>query len=288
MIVLCSKPGQLGNRLFLFAHLVAFSEAYGHRIMNVSFDEYAEYFPAFARDGYCRYPLKFSLFRGRIFRRGCYRFYYYLARVMVRLGTGNRFLRVQSLDWNEKINMDEPAFRELADSSRLLLLQGWEFRCPDAFRKHSGLIRTLFVPDPGHMERVEAVASSARKSADVLVGIHIRHGDYAVYEGGRYFYSFDQYATLMRRIRDQFESRRVTFVVCSNAAVPQDAFHGLDVVHGTGHFVEDLYLFSRCDYLAGPPSTFTSWASFFGKVPLYMIRSAGEAPVLGKFITHSE
>jgi len=32
-----------------------------------------------------------------------------------------------------------------------------------------------------------------------------------------------------------------------------------------------MYGFARCDYLIGPPSTFTMWASFYGQVPLNII-----------------
>jgi hypothetical protein len=47
---------------------------------------------------------------------------------------------------------------------------------------------------------------------------------------------------------------------------------------GTGHLVEDLYSFTHCDYLIGPPSTFTSWASFYGRVPLCRVESP-EMPI---------
>jgi len=30
-----------------------------------------------------------------------------------------------------------------------------------------------------------------------------------------------------------------------------------------------IFSFAKCDYIVGPPSTFTSWASFYGDVPVY-------------------
>jgi hypothetical protein len=46
-----------------------------------------------------------------------------------------------------------------------------------------------------------------------------------------------------------------------------------------GSAVEDLYSLARCDYLLGPPSTFSLWASFYGNVPLHQMASAGLAPL---------
>lgn len=40
--------------------------------------------------------------------------------------------------------------------------------------------------------------------------------------------------------------------------------------------VEDLYALSRCNYIMGPPSTFTMWASFIGDVPLRIVKYSNE------------
>ena len=37
------------------------------------------------------------------------------------------------------------------------------------------------------------------------------------------------------------------------------------------HFITDLYCMASCDGIIGPPSTFSQWASFYGKVPLSFI-----------------
>ena len=32
-----------------------------------------------------------------------------------------------------------------------------------------------------------------------------------------------------------------------------------------------MYSLAECDYIVGPPSTFSTWASFYGNVPIYRI-----------------
>lgn len=47
--------------------------------------------------------------------------------------------------------------------------------------------------------------------------------------------------------------------------------------------IEDMYSLAECDYIIGPPSTYTMWASFYGEVPLYMVDNPSLKPVLSDF-----
>jgi hypothetical protein len=46
---------------------------------------------------------------------------------------------------------------------------------------------------------------------------------------------------------------------------------GLDVHPGPGHLVADLAALSGCDWLLGPPSSFSAWAAFAGNRPLLVV-----------------
>lgn len=78
----------------------------------------------------------------------------------------------------------------------------------------------------------------------------------------------------MHQIEHHFAPRHVTFLVCGDQLDQADWLVGGNVVRGAGHAVEDMYAFAGCDCLAGPPSTFTGWASFYGNVPLCPLLSA--------------
>jgi hypothetical protein len=56
-----------------------------------------------------------------------------------------------------------------------------------------------------------------------------------------------------------------------NCAKSQN-YNGFDIVIGPGDPAEDLFSLAACDYIMGPSSTFTIWASFYGDVPLFMIK----------------
>jgi hypothetical protein len=63
----------------------------------------------------------------------------------------------------------------------------------------------------------------------------------------------------------------VRFLLVSNQTVNAKNYDGLDIGFGPGDPAGDLFALASCDYIIGPPSTFTMWASFFGNVPLFMI-----------------
>jgi hypothetical protein len=287
MLVFASKPGQLGNRLFLFATLVGAAAEHGFRVSNPSFDEYADYFEATRGDLFCRYPQRESALAGSATaRRLLYRLCYYAARVLVRTGLGAGRLRAVSLDWDERLYLGDPEFLARVGPGRLCLLQGWLVHDERALARHAETVRRFFRPREEFRSNVEALVARAREGADVLIGLHVRHGDYRTFQGGKYFYELDVYARLMEEAEALFPGRSVRFLVCSNAEHDDDAFNRFRYVKGTGHLVEDLYALSRCDYLLGPPSTFSMWASFYGEVPLYIVEEPNRTPRLEDFVVH--
>jgi hypothetical protein len=115
------------------------------------------------------------------------------------------------------------------------------------------------------------------------VGVHIRHGDYANFRDGKYFYTLPQYVDQMRILARLLAPRRIGFLVCSNVSQDSTHFGDLKVTMGPGHLLEDMYALAECDYLMGPPSTYTIWASFYGKVPLHSIEAADAPLALADF-----
>ena len=171
-----------------------------------------------------------------------------------------------------------------AARERVVVLHGWCFRDRPGFLKHAALLRRLFALVPEHRRAVDALIATCRRTAEVLVGIHIRRGDYATFANGRYYYDNQQYAGFMRQLLPQWgSSTRVGFLLCSDEPLDLSAFAGLPVHRATGHFVEDLYALADCDYVLGPPSSFSLWASFYGQTPLCHVHTATQPIVLKDF-----
>jgi len=48
----------------------------------------------------------------------------------------------------------------------------------------------------------------------------------------------------------------------------------LQVGIGAGSAVGDMCALAKCDYIFGPLSTFSMWASFYGNKPLFLIHDS--------------
>ncbi len=105
---------------------------------------------------------------------------------------------------------------------------------------------------------------------DFIVGVHIRKGDYARFNSGKWYYSNDDYYNFMMQILafPKLKSRQVGFLLCSDEKIPPDDFKHVKTFISNNNFIEDLHSLAFCDLIIGPTSTFSAWASFYGQKPL--------------------
>lgn len=150
-------------------------------------------------------------------------------------------------------------------------IEGWPIREADKyFPQIANEVRPLFIPNKEISYAVEKNMSCLRNSSDLVVGVHIRRGDYAGWKNGAFFYDYPIYARWMEQIISLNPEKRVCFYVSSNEPIPQWMFERFNISHIDGKAAHDLYSLQLCDYLIGPPSTFSKWASIIGHVP-YLI-----------------
>lgn len=281
MIVIARNYGQLGNRLFLYAHLIAAAREYQTVVANPCFAEYAELFSSTARDLWCRHPLpaqqhQHDHYSPRL-RHALATGVYLCSTTLARSGLTRWPAAVIRLRGEQSIDLAGPEFRDRVASNSVVLVQGWLFRSQTLFDLHADAIRDHFQIRACHQRAVNEAIGSARRDGAIVVGVHVRRGDYASYLDGRYYYSLDQYAAAMRQIAAQIPSRQVRFLVCSNEPIESGSFGGLEIQLGPGQLVEDMYALAATDLIIGPPSTFTGWASFYGQTPLIQLHAADQA-----------
>lgn len=273
---------------------MASAQAHGQTVMNLSFGEYAEYFEGTCRDLFCCYPrrtITLALLTNHTNRERLYRLVLRMANSLAdgRLkGWKGRRLHVLRTGWHATYTRTDGTYdlhsEEFDRISRgIVFFQGPHFVDDTGIEQFKQQIFEYFTPIKPIQARIDVRMERIRQDADVVVGIHIRHGDYAGFEGGRYFYSASVYASHIRRMRDLLSSQRVKFLLCSDVAQNPEDFKGLEVEFAPGHIIEDLYLLAACDYIIGPPSTYNYWAGFFGNRKLYSIKDPGRAFSLSDF-----
>ncbi len=278
--MIARRFGRLGNRLTLFCNLVALAEEHGCHVRDPTFHRYAGHFRKLVDNLYCEYP--------RPARRSAI----YLVPGLATLIRGLRLQQhitdigtwlakrryLPGVVLTESLTEDGLFGPEPAPyaSAKVVLMRDWTFRVPHLVVKHGSLLRDFFRPIPEIEQGSTQAAAALRERADLVVGVHIRQGDYSIWLNGRYFYPLAQYREWMQQLADRFAPRSVAFLVCTDSKFSESDFPGLTVGFGPGNPAGDLYALSCCDRLVGPVSTFSFWASFYGNVPLCTLRKRGQ------------
>ena len=280
MIIATRQYGQLGNRLRLYAHVMAAAIEYDVTLYFPYLGEYAVYCPTVRNDRWCRYPTKVGhncfdskeiqpFTRSEQFSRWllCKQVYLF-ARTLSHLRCTCFPAHVIRLKDGRYCDLHTSEIRKKAQSTRPLLVAGFGFSSDELLNKHAQRIREHFQIHPVHQKNVDLTMKPLRQSGTKIIGVHIRHGDYRTWQGGRYYYPVEEYAASMKELADRNHNSGTRFLVCGNAKVSALDFPGLDVSFSTGHLIEDLYSLPKTDLIIGPPSTFSGWAAFMGDVAL--------------------
>jgi hypothetical protein len=285
LFIVTGKAGQLGNRLFFFSYVLSLAMKVGGRVANPGFIDYAEYFAAPSTDALSRWPAQPSPLRAKWLGQMIYAVQTFALRVVNKLRLSLPGVKVFGLHENRtaEFRLDHTPFLDAVRAARIVFIGGWlelrhvQFEQPEKIRAH-------FTPIERHRVAVTRLIAGAREKCDVLVGIHIRQGDYGEFLGGRFLFSTEVYIRAMHAAAALFPGRRCGFLICSNSPqqISEPALGA--VTYGTGEFIEDLYALAACDYLIGPPSTFSLWASFYGQVPLWEMHDETSTPKLEEFL----
>ncbi|WP_345223729.1 hypothetical protein [Hymenobacter koreensis] len=263
-----------------------------YALANPSFGNYAVYFEATASNNFGGLPVQVHVLARPALDRYLAKLlsmvqhpkvFGWLQRLQGWLPGRRRLPQLMYLDDAQTFDLNEHGYLRAA-RERVVLLHGWCFRDRTNISKHAPLIRDLFRLVEPHRQAVDALVQKCRAHADVLVGVHLRRGDYATFNNGKYYYDNATYARVMRELQAQFpQPERVAFVLCSDEPLDLSAFAGLPVHLANNHVVEDLYTLAASDYVVGPPSSYSMWASFYGQVPLLHLETAEQPVPLAQF-----
>jgi hypothetical protein len=282
----------------LFANVIGFAAEHGYRVVNAAFHSYAHFFENTRRDIYCRYPIAQ--------RRSLFDLIPGMAPAIRKTRIFYQFIRRAS-EWNDRfpilgksvftlreisqqtILLDTPEVQSRMADAKIVFVHGWRIRAPESVKRHAEKIRAYFRPVEEYERASREAVDRLRKDADLVVGVHIRHGDYRTWKQGRCFFPVAQYAAWMHGLAEQFPGKKMAFFVCSDEPRHVGEFPGLSVGIGAGSPLADLCALARCDYIFGPSSTFSQWASFYGNKPLLNLYGGDDRVERGKFcVSHLE
>ena len=265
ILLLWKEYGQLGNRLFTFSNLLAFTLENDFKLYNLSFSRYSSYFYYFTNSQIPSWPNNKAWFsNSNIF---AFKPLHGLVRYLLQKRRFLDFLRYFGFLYEAsdlcELKEKDIDMRYFNPFKGLVVWSAWNLHFDILRQKHRPSLVKIFRPSLEIEAYIDKLFASI-SSTCYFVGVHIRRGDYESYLDGRYFFSFDQYRHLMDHIQAMLSGKSVHFIVASNERVPSSLFSNLPITILSGTEIHDLYSLARCNLIVGPPSTFADWASFYG------------------------
>lgn len=288
MIIIIESGGQLANRMILFSHFIGFCKENNINLLNPSFTEYAHHFkgtisnfiPKFPHNKDNKQPNKNT--PNKIKNYVIKIFSKLISKIFCNSNYNGKFITSVNLSAKKYINkefeLNNTENIKLLNAAKLTFVNGWLFRDYENTEKHYETIKNYFEPLDIYLHHINNFIANLRKQYDKLIGIHIRRGDYRNYENGKFYYEYEVYIDCIKQLKNIFNDCNIIFILFSNEKIDTGLYkkEGLNITIGHGNFIEDLYSLAKCDYIIGPPSTYSLWASYYGKVPHRFIQSKNE------------
>jgi len=253
--------GQMCNNILQYAHVYAWGREHNRETMSMRFAYKYQYF----RICHTRYH---NFFR------------YVSAKLAAQVGL------LPVIEFPFEKGQDTTRQEAQMMKHKNAVVEGWRVEFFDLFLKYRWEITELF----NFNETVEQAAAQkmaacmgkggSRTMGDsVNLGVHIRRGDYIRHLGGRFFYDDSVYLEVIRQFSGMYPGKHINVFICGND--PElyrgryiDGLSDMTVCFPGGNPGEDLCLLSHCDYLVGPPSSFSLVAAMYRDIPLYWIMDA--------------
>lgn len=250
MRVICDAPGQTCNRLWSYVASVAQCIAEDKKMIIIFYDWTIEDFPNLLNCSFIYFPLWHKWY----------------------LEKGNGWNNYKGLTWKVTHNKKwDWIFKTLG------FTKGWHTRTDTRFlKKTMPQLKHYFRPKEEIMRKANEMISNLMEGHDIVIGVHIRRGDYATWNDGRFFYELEDYHQFMIRIKELYKDKRVSFFISSNEVFSLDIFEDCDCMRfdkEPSGAILDLYTLSLCGRIIGPFSSYSRWASFIGEKPICFLET---------------
>ncbi|WP_080237120.1 O-fucosyltransferase family protein [Spirosoma rigui] len=272
MVIAQKNDGQFGNKLLISAHIIAYCLSRQEPLVSFTLGSYAHYFRAdrFRENRIYLMPLSWQQ-----------RFLSAIVGISQRVA--QTLFKYRVLE-RHRVGWVHTELRDITSrKAPLLQLEGEGFRSTTDLLVNATRIRQLFTPKRVYSETVKRIVEPLKRDYDVLIGVHLRRADYRQWQGGKYYFDDNIYRNVIVQMRGLLTQKKPVFILCSDEPLDAAYFSEQDLYLSKNEMIIDLYLLASCDYLIGPPSTFSGWSSFYGNVPLWTIENQATKISLADF-----
>ena len=252
-MIFVHDKGRLCNNILQYAHLYAWGREHNRKTMSMRFAYKYPYF------NICKTP-----------------YHNFFCYVVAKYAAKLKLIPVVHFD-DENASTTEQ--EQIMLNKRYVVATGWYARWYDLFLKYKSEILKLFAFLPEVEETAQRTIN--HQPSTICLGLHIRRGDYKTWQNGQFYFTDEEYVRVIKSFINNLPSihpqpsNLVHIFICGNDPTLNKEYYRkelsslpVSLTFPDGNPGEDLCLLSHCDYLIGPPSTFTLVASMYHDAPL--------------------
>jgi hypothetical protein len=262
VLFVTEKFGDLGNRLFRYARLLA-SKTPRVAVVDLSFFQYSWMFrpvPFFYRALFgfisCFGRHALTLLNGP------------MAGEIPVAGAGQEHGPVFCRDVFQSLGASSARIQRLAKGGYFARAETPDAGCLDKLQQ-------IFRLKPHFTERAGCLLRDG-VGFSKIVGMHIRRGDYRTFADGAWYFDNAVYTRVMHELKSSFRGPgEVGFLLVSDEALGISDFSPLEPLYfGKSDPGLDQALLSMCHAIVGAESTFNAWPAFLHKIPRAVIANS--------------
>jgi hypothetical protein len=222
IVIIDGKGGRLANQLWLYAAVYAFCLEKKYVCKNYYFFRYAKYFnhkQSILGRCIAGLPRQISLV--------LYQIYTAILKIVKHQSyidyEGSKEFLLPPSTTSEEAQQQVLAHVTTPGINKIYL-GGWLFRNPVGLSAFHTEIVEYFKPQQKYYNTISSFMQNLRTQHTKLVGVHIRHGDYKVWNDGKFYYSFQEVRAMLDEfLASQQTPQAIGFIICSDEKIDHKA-----------------------------------------------------------------
>jgi hypothetical protein len=273
ILVVASPFGNLGNRLFLHANLIAFAIKNPAIVVNPAFHPWRRVFAGTSLGPLACYPpSSLPSVSGDAFELAVLDLAVIATFLASSTGPRSKWAALQ-VDGFEDFDLDSPEFARWARSKWVILLRGYNFIADQSMASSADTMRPYFRQIVGNDASAVSPVHRLRRNCDIVVGVVIRLSGFDRWLGGKYYFPVATYMTWIRQASLLWPDARVGFFICSDSEIDLSPIDDLPFEFRSQNDLENRAALACCDRIMAPPSSFAGWAAFIANIPYQLLHS---------------
>ncbi len=253
-MIFVRDKGQMCNNILQYGHMYAWGRENGRSTVSMRF-----------------------AYKYQYFRICTTRYHWFITYLAAKWAASIKLLPIVTFPFTRQESYAEQ--ENLLRSYKHCIAEGWRVEFPNLFLKYKKDIIDLFSFKKNISNYVETRMNEMSPKGALRLGVHIRRGDYARWMDGKYLFNDIVYASfILKFIHTHADEDVHVFLSSNDPEVTMEKFRRLCdtpyVFKLDRGPAEDLCMLSKCDYIIGPPSTFSLVGSMYNNSKLHWMFSS--------------